>query len=556
MADVRVDDRETALRTLFPEGATPSDAEVLLAAWRRWGEECTSRIQGDFAFVVVDLLRRRLFAACDAFGVKPLHFARSGSVIVVASEAQQILRYPGMPTTLDLTTVANFLACRPEPPSRSFFRHVSRIPGGHFLTCSPRHSSVRRWWDPETRHGIRHRRSESYALEYREILRQAVADRLRAGGTGIGVFLSGGLDSGTVVTLAADQSPRDSPSLLPLTYEFHNFAECSELDFSQPLCRQLGLTLSRFPLDQVLQFDNPAALPTSIETPFLGWEHAHHSMRRFLRERGARVVLTGMVGEYAAIGHDRLAYPWRLLRGDSGVLREVLRRGRRFGWSSSRTILNMLLKPLLPDPAIGWVRQAVGRGTGPTEPEWLSPRLAALYHASMEPAAPTGLSRLLQRHSLASRRRFLLPEGLPEILYWHDRGCAPFGIEVRHPLLDRRLVEYSARIPPEEIFRAGWDRIVVRRAMRGLLPEKSRLRTDKTMFTPYVEAGLRALLTRTPDSEIRRWCIVRTDLVSEAVLLKVIADCRTGVRPCCGLLGVVLLEIWLAKNRRLLQGVG
>ncbi len=188
---------------------TSGDTEVILAAWRQWGPDCLSRLNGMFAFAIHDHQRGCLFLARDRLGVKPLHFARlSDGSIAFASELKGLLRHPLLRREANLSAVEDFLALGYVPDDNCIMAGVSKLGAGHYLllergkpfpgpTC---------WWSPDFSNRIR--ASEGEAAEHLvHLMRAAVTDRMVAD-VPLGAFLSGGVDSSAVVALMAEASAK------------------------------------------------------------------------------------------------------------------------------------------------------------------------------------------------------------------------------------------------------------------------------------------------------------------------------------------------------------
>ena len=131
-ADARVDNRDELYSTLTAsghlQGKDATDADLILAAYRCWGEACPEHIIGDFAFAVWDGRDQKLFCARDPFGIKPLHYSQVGQVLCVASEAQQILQHPGVSRRLDEAAMADYLVDNCDDEERTMFLDVRRVP--------------------------------------------------------------------------------------------------------------------------------------------------------------------------------------------------------------------------------------------------------------------------------------------------------------------------------------------------------------------------------------------------------------------------------------------
>src|SRR5262249_38577734 len=173
----------------------------LLAAIERWDESCLDRLVGDYAFAAWDSARRRLLLARDPVGQRPLHYHCGNKFFAFASMPKGLHALPEVPYAPDEERIAEFLVLMPETGTQSFFLGIERVEPGHVVIVSVEGLTTRRHWQP-SRQRISLRRPEDYSEALRNLLDQAVSCRLR--GTGdVGACLSGGLDSGAVVSTAA-----------------------------------------------------------------------------------------------------------------------------------------------------------------------------------------------------------------------------------------------------------------------------------------------------------------------------------------------------------------
>ena len=186
---------------------TTGDTEVILAAWRQWGVDCLDRLNGMFAFAIFDQRHQRLFMARDRLGVKPLHYASlpDGSVIF-ASELKGLLAHPALRRAPDIQAVDDYLAFGYVPDHRCFVSGVKKLPAGHYLMLErgkPLPEPVR-YWDVDFSRRAKGSVPDLQA-ELLHHMREAVASRMVAD-VPLGAFLSGGVDSSTVVALMAERS--------------------------------------------------------------------------------------------------------------------------------------------------------------------------------------------------------------------------------------------------------------------------------------------------------------------------------------------------------------
>jgi asparagine synthase (glutamine-hydrolysing) len=487
VADVRLDNRRELIDRLGLPGIVgePGDADLLVAAYLRWGEGCLDHLLGDFAFVLWDARRRQLFCACDPMGVKPLCYARSGSLLCIASEAQQVLRHPALPRRLDEVAVGDFLVDGVSDPALTLFQGVLRLPAGHRLLATAHGQRAERWWTPDPVARTLYRRDEEYAARFLELFRRAVGDRLRETEGPVGILMSGGLDSTSVAALACEEPSEGSRPLFAASFLFDQLQECDERSFIQAVAADLGLETELVAAESFPVLGDPATRRPSLEAPFLAWDRCFREVLRRARDRGARVLLTGHGGDDLLSGSP-LVYADRLRRGDLTAVLEIVRHAaaQRQGW---RWILyHYLVQPLLPQAAERGLRRALGRASGTELPEWIDAGFARR----------TGLSGRFDRPRPGTARQafadHLRQAPWDSAAHWYDQHAAAFGIEVRHPFLDRRLVEYLLSIPPDRLFRAGIGKPLLRQAMAGLLPASVRLRKDKTRLGAFLEQAIGA----------------------------------------------------------------
>ena len=179
--DGRLDNRPDLVRELCAgEKAfrTPSDCELTLAAYERWGEECPARLLGDFAFAVWDGPRRSLFCARDGMGVKPLYYAIADDVFVWASDIRQILASGLVPIAPNEGMAGEYLSFHIQSISETLYQHVMRLPAGHTIAVSAEAARVRRYWRLEPSTEIHYATDAEFADHCREVMTEATRCRL------------------------------------------------------------------------------------------------------------------------------------------------------------------------------------------------------------------------------------------------------------------------------------------------------------------------------------------------------------------------------------------
>jgi asparagine synthase (glutamine-hydrolysing) len=469
--------------------ALPGEAALILAAYNRWGLACVERLVGDFAFALWDQKEQRLFAARDPLGVKPFHYARTGRLIAFASDAQQILAHPAIDRELDPVSIGRYLAGYPDDLERTYFQAIRRLPPGHRLVVTSTATRRERFWDVDPDRRIVYRRDTDYADHFRELLERAVTDRLRSAGTAVGLSLSGGLDSSSLAALAAPRLGTGAVRLVACTFVFERLAKCDERSYSQALADALGFENLLLDAEQHWLLENLNEDQPDLETPFSGWQACTREMYRLLRERGTRVHLTGHGADDLLTGSG-LAYADLLRDGDVRAVAQAWGHARAIQRPVGRALYRWLVEPLLPTRLATSVRGLTGTARRPSTPSWIEPELAR--RAGLD---ALGSESRKPRFRQASRQELydtmLRSAAFSRAVSWHDRMGSAEGIEVRHPFLDSRVIEYVFALPPGRLVGREGRKALLRRAMQGRLPDFVRLRRDKTRFGPFIDVTLR-----------------------------------------------------------------
>jgi asparagine synthase (glutamine-hydrolysing) len=542
--DGRLDNRPDLIaRLLPPGGADATDAVLLLAAYDEWGEACTDHLLGDFAFALWDAGRHTLLCAVDPLGIKPLHYARVGSLVCFGSDALQVLAHPAVPDGYNETEIAAYLAGQCEDPERSFFTAVLKLAPGQRLLATVEGMRLERYWSPRPAE-IHYSRDEEYAAHFRDILQRAVTDRLRGAGSFAGVAMSGGLDSTSVAALA-QRSP--GARVRAYTFVFDRLAECDERSYSRAMAEELGLEVEPIDAERLWTLDSHLSPPYSPDTPFIGWSSCYAEVFRRLEARKSRVLLMGHGGDQVLRGSFRICGE-RLRRGDPTILGETIRHARSRGETILRSIYRYFLRPALPVAADRLLRSVVGKREA-LLPSWVRPefvrraRLAGRLR-DREPRKTFGSS--------ARQAIYANLIGVPwywRLANWHDRSAAAFGIEVRHPFLDRRLFEYVLAIPAEQLFRLDNSKSLLRQSMVGILPEGIRARTGKTGFQGFLDFALKSSSAGEIDSILTSLRCTDTGVVDRKKLRLAFRKYLDGKqdRSRGALWQTISLEVWLRR---------
>lgn len=486
IADARVDNRKKLLRSLFLSGEKikpVTDADIIMAAYLRWGREAAKNIIGDFAFLLWDPRKQGIYAARDPMGIRNLHFAFTSRTLLVASEAQQILQYPTISKELNESAIIEWaIGCVGN--KYCMFKDIHVLQAGRCLWADAEGYKVHRFWDIDPSKRIRYRRMDDYAEHFIDVLSNAVEVRLRTRNKVIGAELSGGMDSTTVVALAKGMLGKRGVRLKTISYHTPNIPSCDESSYIESVTKHLSIethylnTEIQGALEYPIGFKHALESPWVREYPFMNYEC------RFFREHGADVLLTGNGGDEITSGGNRVLQH-RLLRGDLRVLFEVIRYCKKYRLSVAKTCYHMFIEPYLPAYLDRTLRSVLRKNVNNKRswPPWVSSltaerlKLAERYYSPLKPR---------QFKSMASQDMYdNLVEGLTSGGAYgaNELMASRYGLEVRYPFLDQNVIEFCFAVPVSLWFRHSYPKWLLRYATQDLLPDNVRWRLDKTVAT-------------------------------------------------------------------------
>lgn len=467
--DGRLDNRAELLSALGADGADlveTGDSAIVARLYRKFDVGCVDRLLGDFAFAIWDAPRQRLVGARDHFGVRPFCYRVSEDRVAVASETGALARYDGHMPPPNEGMVAEHLFGTVTSQSDTLFRDIFRLPSAHVLVVDRHGVQVRQYWSPDLCHEIHYRDNEEYVEALRDLLQRAVKARLRVSGP-VGVSLSGGVDSSSVTGLAAEMcARRAAPAAHVEAFSVLDPGEGDESAFWSQVVERWQIpsaVVSTGPLapgqlaeEASFFFDVPNA-PAAAMTDRL---------RVRMRERGVRVALTGS-GADEYLGTSTWAYADLLKRGQLTALAHRLRsdagRGDFCGWKAAA---KAAVWPNVPTRLQQLVRRAVRTDITPDtmdrgfcERAGLRDRLAR--HTIDLPF--TSFERYDTWHEGAAGGGIYLTELI-------ERSAARLGVEMWHPFIDRRVIEFALALPGYQLWREGRPKDLLRRAMAPYLP--------------------------------------------------------------------------------------
>ena len=535
--DGRLDNRDELMSALNGDGRPDDDdAALILAAYDAWGPSCAARLIGDFAFAIWDSRTRSVFCARDVMGVKPFYYCLVPHAFAFASELRQVLASGVVDPEPNEAMVAEYLSASIQSQSETLFRGVMRLPAAHTMTVGETGVAIRRYWQLDPSNDVVCRSDDEYAERFADVFRRAVACRLRGGPSTF--FLSGGLDSSSVVVTAA----QCGVSIDTFSMVFPGHLALDETRYIADVvasCRAAAHVVTLPAAGPQVTRQNIARRRDVADLPCDG---IGESLLAAMKARGARVALSGHGGDHAFAG---TIYHYADLLRDAeyvGFVRQLWADARTpdNGWSIWDPLL-CGLRPLLA-PAVRRALRPFARRVGlvPAGPDWIEPSLAArvsladrLRPPSLD-SEPASFGRRTALENYASGWLFLVNE-------MTDCRAAEHGLDARHPFLDRRVVEFAVGIPEAQRWRGRETKYVVRRGI-GSLPPSVRSRLDKADFTPCVVDAFAALGGA---GALHRLRIADAGWVSQARVDRMCADAVRMPDRGDNALSGALLSLWM-----------
>lgn len=543
---------------------TRSDTEVILHAYRQYGERCVEHFNGQWALGIWDRARRRLFVSRDRMGIRPLYYTQLGRKFLFASEIKALLAHPELSCELDPQGFKQVLTFWCPLAPTTMFRGIRELPPGHNLVLEDGRETLSRYWQLDYSDEAEPLGLDACAARLLELLSDAARLRLRSD-VPVGAYLSGGLDSSITTALIRSQTPR----LKTFSVTFGD-AEFDESRYQQQLVDHLGT-------DHAAVYCDAAAIarvfPEVIrhaERPLLRSAPAPlYLLSHLVRASGLKVVLTGEGADEVLGGYD-------LFKED-----KVRRFCAAQPDSADRTALFARLYPYMPNlqsQSPETLRRFFRVRPDELEhrfhshlPRWeltsqlkrlLSPEWSAEldgYDAEADLAAT--LPRRYDAWRPFCRAQFLETALLMPgyiLSSQGDRMAMAHGVEGRFPFLDHRVVEFAATIPPRWKMRGLCEKFILKRAAGHLVPKSIVDRPKQPYRAPdaasFFDANKNAARAPYVDELLSPGC-VRTGGVFRPEAVELLAEKAragriVGTRDNMALLAVLSTQLLLGQFRR------
>jgi asparagine synthase (glutamine-hydrolysing) len=527
---------------------TRSDAEVIVHAYEEAGDDCVRELDGMFALAIWDRSRRALLLARDRMGEKPLYYYAGPDVFVFGSELRALLQHPDVPRALDLESLSRYLLFECVPAPHSILSGIAKVPAAHVLVVSPGDKpQLQPYWRMrfEPQHGVTESEWHARVLG---ALETAVSSRM-VSDVPLGVFASGGIDSGTITALAARSSRRMLRTFC-IGFEEPTY---DERQYARQVAEHCGAEHRAV----VFRAQDALALMNRVgellDEPLGDASFLPRYALAVAAKDTATVMLSGDGGDELFCGYPtfladrparwlRRALPPAIQRGARALV-DRLPSSRRYG--SVDFLLKQFVRALPYEREVR-TQLLLGGLAPPEQARLLSASLrgalgsfdpyAELTLAIDESSSSDPIDRMIYHHS-----RFYLAD---QTLVAADRATMAAGLEVRAPLLDHRLVELACRIPGHLKIRGMTTKHLLKRVVSHLLPADIVTRRKQGLGVP-IAAWLRGPLRPILEDRLAPARVAWRGLFEPATVTRLVAEHLSGRRNHRKVLwSLLMLDAW------------
>ncbi len=514
VADIRLDNREALAEACAMTAETlaqMADSDVVLAAWRQWGDACLERLIGDFTIAVRDHRQKRLYLARDGMGQRGIYVHASDKVVAFASEIPPLFTLPDVPQRLNEVGIARRLLVPVDPdPDVTLYEDVGVLPGGVVRWFDDAGGGgERRFWEPHAAPEHLGRDDTHYIEAYRRVVSEAIACRVRRLEKPPCLMFSGGFDSGTIAAIAAPIMAARGQAVVAVTSVLNEGEESPQGDsraLAEAFAGTDGLALHTVARGEEESFARSGEC--------VSFDYVRAAGFALGRRKGARLAMDGHGGDYTVNMLDAGMLGRILVRGDVRRFGRELWARRSFTRRSLAAILyGDVLRPLVPQR---WMRAFFDwrAARGPVWQRRFSRDDFAAKHVMGGKIDPERL-----RHPRVAWRRWeerwlhmqhlqLLGPPVP------TNTAAAHGLAFTRPFHDIRIVELALAIPEHLQFREGRERWLARTALADCLPPSLIARPpgntperpgQEAMFAQALPVALAGLEGDWPDSPAARY---------------------------------------------------
>lgn len=450
---------------------TACDTEVIVHLYEEYGDACVEHLRGMFGFAIWDMDKRRLLLARDHLGVKPLYYTFAGDRLVFGSEIKAILHHPEVQPRVNYEALSHFLSLRYAPTPQTMFEDIHSLPPGHLLTCDENGVNVRRYWDVSFDQNIPAKTEAEYIEALHDMLQESVQMQLMSD-VPFGAFLSGGIDSSTIVALMS-QHLNNPVKTFSVGFEGVG-EEMSELPYARMVAKQYETDHHEVLLTAEHLVDLSEKVVWHLDQPIGDQATMANYMVSNLASQHVKMVLTGeggdeLFGGYARYLGERFSPMFKIIPGlaRSGMLSLIQRVPQM---RKAKVGLYALCQPDEVTRFTNWFPLFNQAQKGKLLSTYLREQLNGARTTAIfaEHLARTDARDPISR-MLYVDTKLWLPD---DLLARGDKTSMANSLEARVPLLDHKLVEFAASVPSNLKVKGMTRKYLLKEVSRRLLPDE------------------------------------------------------------------------------------
>jgi asparagine synthase (glutamine-hydrolysing) len=517
---------------------TSSDTEVILVAFKEWGEQCVERFMGMWAFAIWNKAERTLFCSRDRFGIKPFYFIFDGGKFHFASEVKALKFNKSFNGKINNNHIyralqLGWVAYKHE----TFFDEINALPEACNLTIRSGKINIYRYWDLEKSEKDIPANFEERSEKFRNLLTDSLKLHFRSD-VEVGACLSGGLDSSAIVSLASTVFPDKPLKTFTIYYEGKGSTEVDERPYVYELVNKFKNLQPHYysplegeledALDKVLYHSD---VPITSSSPI-----SQYFVMKLAKQHGVTVLLDGQGSDEYLAGYmhtfNRLIGSLLKQNKYAEAMKILMAHKNEHGLSAKNTGMELMkgyfVSKYKEEDVFSYELSRIKK---------LLKNKSNYRPVSLEEKFPEKVDTFLYH--------LLFHTSLPSLLHYEDRNSMAFSLESRVPFLDHRLVEYAFNLPLKDKLQGVETKHILRKSLSGILPDAIRDRRDKKGFvTPgeekWLKGPLKHLLTE-DRKDLERW-------FSRHELNKIFMNYQKGDHSKAKLVWrLVVLNRWLKK---------
>lgn len=464
-----------------------TDEDLILKSYEKWGEDCVKQLVGDFAFAIWDKQNKKLFCCRDHFGISTLYFYKDNEKFIFSSEPKGIYSYKGVEKKLNLNKLGSYLLEEPHTlfSNESWFEDIFPFPAGTSFTISSKEITKHKYWKPNNKTSLPYKNDIDIFEAFRELLFEIIESRISSDKT-VSSLLSGGLDSSSIVAVAAKilEKQNKEINVFAGVLPDKNDEEFSDERFYIDQFKDFpNVNINYISANNTGPFSNLENLFEKHDSPLVTTKHYLYSaFFQAANKIGAGSLLDGCFGELGATSHSfgGLSEMFTNLNWLK-LWRELHLRKKLYNDSIKYNIRAKVLNPLIPKFLINFRHGRIRDEIPFNQYNAINKELAEKLMKNVD------VSKHLYFRIQPNHRKnqindmIFLQEKLTDIAV-SNLGSEP--VELKYPLLDKRLIEFTLAVPLSLKFKNGYNRYLIRAALDNILPPKIQWRTTKKPFSP------------------------------------------------------------------------